>query len=87
MIPCQATHPRRPYKGVHPPGALLNKKKMFSECGKHHDCVLKTPDACFVLDLPALSAQNVKYGDASILRTNTEHFKLFSVRAYTPNTF
>ena len=27
MIPCQATHPRRPYKGVHPPGALLNKTK------------------------------------------------------------
>ena len=87
MIPCQVTHPRRPYKGVHPPGALLNKKKMFSECGKDHDCVLKTPDACFVLDLPALSAQNVKYGDASILRANTEHFKLFSVRAYTPNAF
>ena len=60
---------------------------MFSECGKDHDCVLKTPDACFVLDLPAFSAQNVKYGDASILRANTEHFKLFSVRAYTPNTF
>lgn len=29
MIPCQATHPRRPYKGVHPPGALLNKKICF----------------------------------------------------------
>lgn len=32
-------------------------------------------------------AQNVKYGDASLLRANTEHFKLFSVRTYTPNTF
>ena len=40
---------------------------MFSECGKDHECVLKTLDACCVLDLPALSAQNVKYGDASIL--------------------
>ena len=60
---------------------------MFSECGKDHDYVLKTLDACCVLDLPALSAQNVKYGDASILGANTEHFKLFSVRTSTPNTF
>ena len=60
---------------------------MFSECGKDHDCALKTLDACCVLDLPALSAQNVKYGDASILGANTEHFKLFSVRTSTPNTF